>query len=206
MIASGGRPGTRSSPHARGWSGVLGIEPDPANELALTTALGRSATQLVLCGEVEFARQLLDRADAVMLRVGPGPGVLAWVLEARAVSAGALDKASERVELAEPPERRHRAGGGVLAQLQCPYVRHNRPAVLRRNLRPIARHVPDAIGNRVEQMSILARPDRVGVETGRRHPRGFLTLDGPTMNRSLPVSVKSMAGGAVDAISLPAAI
>lgn len=79
---------------------LLCIEPAPANEPALITALGRSATQLVLCGEVELGRLLLERADALASSVHPDSEVLAWVLEARAVTAGAMDNASERVELA----------------------------------------------------------------------------------------------------------
>ncbi len=92
---------------------LLRIEPSPENELALITALARSATQLVLCGEVELGRSLLERAGELATRVRPGPEVLAWVLEARAVTAGAMDNASERVELAAAAAESFEAAGDL---------------------------------------------------------------------------------------------
>lgn len=89
------------------------VEPTSENALALITALARSTTQMVLCGELELGRSLLARADELGLSAEPGPEVVAWVLEARAVTAGALDSASERVELAAAAAESFEAAGDL---------------------------------------------------------------------------------------------
>jgi len=79
---------------------LLGAELSTHNEGPLMIALSRGATQLVLCGELELAESLLARVDEHCTAVTPGPATMGWILEARAVRAGALDDASQRVELA----------------------------------------------------------------------------------------------------------
>lgn len=83
------------------------------NERELTIALSRVATQLVLSGEVQLAGELLDRATRVSDELHPDPGVLGWLLEARAVLAGATDDPVGRMDLAEAAATRFEEAGDL---------------------------------------------------------------------------------------------
>lgn len=79
---------------------LLKVDIDEHNEAELITALSRGATQLVLCAELGLAKALLDRGERLAALVQPPAGTRGWMLEALAVYAGAMDNATERVELA----------------------------------------------------------------------------------------------------------
>lgn len=81
--------------------GLLETEANDHNQRELTIALSRVTTQLVLSGEVQLAGELLARATRISDELHPDPGMLGWLLEARAVLAGALDDPVGRMELAE---------------------------------------------------------------------------------------------------------
>jgi hypothetical protein len=83
------------------------------NERELTIALSRVATQLVLSGEAQLAADLLDRASRVSDELHPDSAVLGWLLEARAVLAGASGDPVGRIELAEAAANRFEEAGDL---------------------------------------------------------------------------------------------
>lgn len=83
------------------------------NERELTIALSRVATQLVLSGEAQLAADLLDRASRVSDELHPDSAVLGWLLEARAVLAGASADPVGRIELAEAAANRFEEAGDL---------------------------------------------------------------------------------------------
>jgi tetratricopeptide (TPR) repeat protein len=99
-IATAGKLG-RDSVYRTLAAGLLSAAPEPDNLASLMTALSRGATQLVLCGEQTLAAQLLERVEKLCELGEPPAAAMGWILEARAVHAGAMDRASERVALAE---------------------------------------------------------------------------------------------------------
>lgn len=70
------------------------------NASAWIIASSRSATQLVLAGAVELADRLLSRVESEVRSFNPGPSVLGWIFESRAVRAGTGRDPSARVQLA----------------------------------------------------------------------------------------------------------
>ncbi len=83
------------------------------NDRELSVALSRVATQLVLIGATDLARELLDRVTRMSDELHPSPGVLAWLCEARAVLAGATDDPVGRIELAESAATRFEEAGDL---------------------------------------------------------------------------------------------
>jgi tetratricopeptide (TPR) repeat protein len=83
------------------------------NERELGVALSRVATQLVLVGCIELAKDLLDRVTRMSDELYPNPGVLAWLCEAQAVLAGATDDPVGRIELAESAALRFEEAGDL---------------------------------------------------------------------------------------------
>lgn len=83
------------------------------NDRELGIALSRVATQLVLVGALELARELLDRVTRMSDQLHPDPAMLAWLCEARAVLAGASDDPVGRIELAESAATRFEEAGDL---------------------------------------------------------------------------------------------
>lgn len=92
---------------------LLEVESDEDNERELTIALSRVATQLVLSGAAELAAEMLARAARVSDELHPDPGMLGWLLEARAVLAGASDDPVGRMDLAEQAANRFEEAGDL---------------------------------------------------------------------------------------------
>ena len=92
---------------------LLEVESTEDNERELTIALSRVATQLVLSGAAELAAEMLARATRVSDQLHPDPGMLGWLLEARAVLAGASDDPVGRMDLAEQAANRFEEAGDL---------------------------------------------------------------------------------------------
>lgn len=93
--------------------GLLETEANDHNHREVTIALSRVTTQLVLSGEVQLAGELLDRATRISDELHPDPGMLGWLLEARAVLAGATDDPVGRMDLAEAAANRFEEAGDM---------------------------------------------------------------------------------------------
>lgn len=92
---------------------LLEVEANEDNERELTIALSRVATQLVLSGAADLAGEILARATRVSDQLHPDPGMLGWLLEARAVLAGATDNPVGRMDLAEAAANRFEEAGDL---------------------------------------------------------------------------------------------
>jgi tetratricopeptide (TPR) repeat protein len=99
VVAASGKLGDRAT-LAHVAEALLALPPGTGGS-AQVIATARAATQLALVGFRELGDELLDRLTASVPAETREPGVAAWVLEARALAAGAAGDPGARVRFAD---------------------------------------------------------------------------------------------------------
>jgi tRNA A-37 threonylcarbamoyl transferase component Bud32/tetratricopeptide (TPR) repeat protein len=110
VVAASGKLGDRAA-LADVAEGLLAL-PSGAGGTAQTVATARAATQLALGGQMDVAVKLLARLGSGS-SAASDPAVAGWVLEARAIAAGAGGDPGSRVRLAEAAAESFDAAGDL---------------------------------------------------------------------------------------------